>query len=121
MLTFVIQEHHSRSHHFDFRLERDGVLKSWAVPKGLPEASGVKRLAVEVEDHELSFADFEGTIPKGHYDAGMIRIWDKGEYELKEWSHDRIMFTLVGKRVKGPFIMTRFSEPDAQKWLIFRT
>lgn len=67
MQRFVIQEHHARTHHFDFRLERDEVFKSWAIPKGIPEAVGIKRLAVQVEDHTLAFGEFEGTIPQGEY------------------------------------------------------
>jgi len=117
---FVIQEHHARSHHFDFRLELDGVFKSWAVPKGLPETSGVKRLAVQVEDHDLAFGSFEGSIPNGKYGAGTIQVWDSGEYELMEWSEKRIAFTLAGKRVAGKFVMVRFNEADTSKWLLIR-
>lgn len=118
MPRFVVQEHHARSHHFDFRLERDGKFKSWAVPKGLPEELGVKRLAVQVEDHELSFGDFEGTIPEGNYGAGQIRIWDQGEFELKEWSDDRIAFALFGGRLKASYRMVRFSHPESKKWVV---
>jgi bifunctional non-homologous end joining protein LigD len=118
MPRFVVQEHHARSHHFDFRLERGGKFKSWAVPKGLPEEPEVKRFAVQVEDHELSFGDFEGTIPEGNYGAGQLRIWDQGEFDLKEWSDDRIVFALFGKRLKGSFRMVRFSQPESEKWLI---
>ena len=120
MLRFVIQEHHARAHHFDFRLEKGGVLKSWAVPKGLPEATGVKRLAVQVEDHTLGFGDFEGTIPDGEYGAGEVRIWDRGRYESEEWTEERIVFALSGGRIAGRFAMVRFKEPDTQKWLIVR-
>jgi len=120
MLRFVIQEHHARSHHFDFRLEKDGVFKSWAVPKGIPEDRGIKRLAVQVEDHELEFGDFEGSIPQGEYGAGTIRVWDKGECEIAEWSENRIAFTLLGQRVNGTFVMVRFKVPDTAKWLLIR-
>ena len=72
---FVIQEHQARTHHFDFRLEKDGVFKSWAVPKGIPQEAGVRILAIQVDDHELPFGDFEGKIPAGQYGAGTVVIW----------------------------------------------
>ena len=118
MPRFVIQEHHARSHHFDFRLEKDGVFKSWAIPKGLPEDTGVKRLAVQVEDHSLEFGSFEGSIPEGEYGAGTIRIWDRGTYKVTEWSSNRIVFVLSGERVRGNFTMVRFKDPKSQKWLL---
>ena len=120
MPRFVIQEHHARSHHFDFRLERDGVLKSWAVPKGIPDEPGVKRLAVEVEDHSMEFGSFEGKIPSGQYGAGEIKIWDDGKCEYHEWGMDRIVVSLSGNRVVGKFALVRFKQPERQKWLLFR-
>ena len=105
---FVIQKHASRSPHFDFRLERHGVLKSWAVPKGVPEDVGVRRLAIQVDDHGLEFADFEGSIPAGEYGAGTIEVWDRGTYESHEWSDERISFTLHGGKLCGLYNLIRF-------------
>jgi DNA ligase D-like protein (predicted 3'-phosphoesterase) len=113
---FVVQEHYARSHHFDFRLEKDGVLKSWAVPKGLPDKPGVKRLAVQVEDHELEFGQFEGTIPEHEYGAGRVTIWDRGTYALEKWTADSITFRLHGSRVSGRFSLVRFKESEPLSW-----
>jgi DNA ligase D-like protein (predicted 3'-phosphoesterase) len=117
---FVIQEHYARTHHFDFRLERDGVLKSWAIPKGMPEKPGVKRLAIQVEDHELEFGRFEGEIPESDYGAGRIKIWDQGTYELEEWTADRIAVTLQGSRVVGAFNLIRFKHGESRDWLLIK-
>jgi DNA ligase D-like protein (predicted 3'-phosphoesterase) len=117
---FVVQKHQARTLHYDFRLERDGVLKSWAVPKGLPEETGVRRLAIQVEDHALAYGDFEGTIPAGQYGAGTVEIWDRGTYELHEWGEDRIVFTLHGERYRGPYQLIRFRSKGEREWLIFR-
>jgi bifunctional non-homologous end joining protein LigD len=105
---FVTQEHHARMHHFDFRLERDWMLKSWAVPKGLPDAVGVKRLAIQVEAHALEFGDFEGTIPPVQYRAGEIRVWDSGTSELLEWTEEHIRVRLRGSRTAGVFEILKF-------------
>jgi bifunctional non-homologous end joining protein LigD len=118
---FVIQEHQARTHHFDFRLEKDGVLKSWAVPKGVPEEPGVKRLAIQVEDHALEYGGFEGTIPAGEYGAGTVRIWDCGSYEPHEWTRDKIVFTLHGTRLEGTYSLVRFKGGGENQWLLIKS
>ena len=96
----------------------DGVLKSWAVPKGLPTEPGIKRLAVQVDDHPLSYIDFEGMIPKGMYGAGKVEIWDKGTYTLRYRSTDKIEFTLHGEKLKGNYLIIRFKGNN--NWLLFK-
>ncbi len=97
---FVIHEHWARAHHFDFRLEKDGVLKSWAVPKGVPAVAGVKRLVIPVDDHPLDYATFEGILPDGSYGAGRVEIWETGTFETKTWTDSRIEIDLHGGRGK---------------------
>jgi DNA ligase D-like protein (predicted ligase)/DNA ligase D-like protein (predicted 3'-phosphoesterase) len=118
--NFVVQEHRARRLHYDLRLEREGVLKSWAVPKGVPEQTGVKRLAVQTEDHPLEYRGFEGTIPPGQYGAGTVKIWDSGSYEPKIWNEDLIEFTLKGKRLNGRYVLTRLKKAGAKEWLLLR-
>jgi DNA ligase D-like protein (predicted 3'-phosphoesterase) len=115
---FVIQKHQARHLHYDFRLEMDGVLKSWAVPKGPPLEPGVKRLAVEVEDHPLDYANFEGVIPEGMYGAGKVEIWDKGTYQLKHRDKDKIEFSLYGGKMRGDYVLIRFK--GDKNWLFIR-
>ena len=99
---FVVQRHDARALHYDFRLERDGVLASWAVPKGVPLEPGTQHLAVHVEDHPLEYATFEGEIPKGNYGAGTVEIWDHGTYELvEEKKNGGLTVRLHGKRLEG--------------------
>ncbi|MCM3922291.1 non-homologous end-joining DNA ligase [Frankia sp. AiPs1] len=100
---FVIHEHHARRLHWDVRLERDGVLVSWAVPRGLPTDPRKNHLAVRTEDHPLAYADFAGTIPKGEYGAGEVSIWDRGQYRLESWSAQKVKVTLHGDRVHGRY------------------
>jgi bifunctional non-homologous end joining protein LigD len=119
-LRFVIQEHQARTHHFDFRLERDGVFKSWAVPKGVPTKPGVKRLAVEVEDHPLEWGKFEGEIPPGQYGAGTVHVWDRGTYGSHEWQPNRIGFVLHGEKLEGRYELVRFKRAGERIWLILK-
>ncbi len=113
---FVVHEHHARRLHWDFRLELDRVLKSWAVPKGPPEEPGVKRLAVEVEDHALEYIDFEGVIPEGQYGAGEVLVWDRGSFELLERSQRGIKVKLEGGRLRGNYQLLKTGE---RQWLLF--
>jgi DNA ligase D-like protein (predicted 3'-phosphoesterase) len=129
---FVVQEHAARSHHYDFRLEVDGVLKSWAVPKGPSTNPKEKRLATETEDHPLDYIDFEGTIPKGEYGAGAVIVWDTGTYrnatddgdvpieEALEKGHARVV--LEGEKLRGTWALTRFRGRDGKdQWLLVKT
>jgi DNA ligase D-like protein (predicted ligase)/DNA ligase D-like protein (predicted 3'-phosphoesterase) len=117
---FVVQEHHARRLHYDLRLEKEGVLKSWAVPKGIPEKVGEKRLAVHTEDHPIEYAQFEGEIPRGQYGAGTVKIWDKGTFDVKIWKDGMIEFTLNGQRLRGKFVLTRFKKSEEKDWLLLR-
>ena len=118
---FVIQEHWASHHHFDFRLEMDGVLKSWAIPKGVPLETGVKRLAVQTEDHPIEYINFEGEIPEGSYGAGKVKIFDKGHYKLVEEEPRKIVFILQGKKIKGQYSLILFrKERDKNQWLIIK-
>jgi bifunctional non-homologous end joining protein LigD len=120
--VFVVQRHQARSLHYDFRLERDGVLASWAVPKGVPLEPGDQRLAVHVEDHPLDYATFEGEIPKGQYGAGTVEIWDRGTYELVEEKRDGgLTVRLHGKRLDGMWALVPAHLSGQEKnWLILR-
>jgi bifunctional non-homologous end joining protein LigD len=114
---FVVQEHHARRLHWDFRLERDGVLVSWAVPKGVPADPKKNHLAVHVEDHPLDYIDFAGTIPAGNYGAGTVSIWDEGTYEPEKWSDREVMVILHGKRLQGRYVLFR---TNGENWMIHR-
>ena len=114
---FVVQRHQSSHLHYDFRLEMDGVLKSWAVPKGVPDEPGVRRLAVQVEDHPVEYIDFAGTIPEGEYGAGIVEVWDKGNYVLEAGAPDRLEFTLNGEKLAGAYALIH---TDGKNWLLLK-
>ena len=126
---FVIQKHAASHLHYDFRLEMEGVLKSWAVPKGLPMRRGDKRLAMQVEDHPSDYARFEGIIAPGNYGAGTVMVWDIGTYEVKDaeplkaLESGKIHFILHGKKLKGEWAIIKIRNPNEkgkQPWLIFK-
>ena len=115
---FVVQKHAATHLHFDFRLEMDGVLKSWAIPKEPPTEPNVRRLAVEVEDHQINYINFEGSIAEGEYGAGTVEIWDKGTYSLESRKPGKIVFTLNGTRLNGDYVLLRFKQD--KNWLFFK-
>ena len=129
---FVVQEHGARSHHFDLRLEVDGVLKSWAVPKGPSTDPRAKRLAVPVEDHPLDYADFEGVIPPGEYGAGAVIVWDRGSYDNRTERDGRpkpvgqalqdghLVVELHGEKLKGRYALQRVAGGDDERWLLIK-
>jgi bifunctional non-homologous end joining protein LigD len=114
---FVVQEHHARRLHWDFRLERDGVGVSWAVPKGIPPDPKQNHLAVHVEDHPLEYFKFAGEIPKGEYGGGKVLIWDEGTYEPVKWTDREVMVDLNGKRLQGRYVLFQTRGND---WMIHR-
>jgi bifunctional non-homologous end joining protein LigD len=126
---FVIQKHDARRLHYDFRLQMEGVLKSWALPKGLPWAKGEKHLAVEVEDHPIEYETFEGVIPEGQYGGGTVMVWDSGAYyvygeqPLKSLHEGRLHLVLAGEKAQGEWTLVRIRGRDGEKntWLIIKT
>jgi DNA ligase D-like protein (predicted 3'-phosphoesterase) len=119
---FVVQEHHARALHYDFRLEIDGVLRSWAIPKVPPRKTGIRRLAMSVENHPVSYVSFSGVIPKGNYGAGRVIIWDKGGFDLKKNEKNEILFNLNGLKLKGKYalIKPKDSRFGSKAWLFFK-
>ena len=120
--VFVVQKHHARQLHYDFRLAINGVLKSWAIPKGPSTNPNDKRLAVMTEDHPLAYADFSGIIPAGEYGAGKVEIWDRGTWEAvddvtKGLQHRKLEFILYGKKLTGAWVLFGFSN-EAKNWLL---
>lgn len=132
--AFVIQEHHASHLHYDLRLEIDGVLKSWAVPKGVPTSINEKRLAVQTEDHPLAYKDFAGIIPAGEYGAGEVIIWDKGYYTnthteknmLEAWNSGRITVIFNGNKITGKYTLLKTNSgkftrnAKTTSWLLFK-
>jgi bifunctional non-homologous end joining protein LigD len=126
---FVIQKHAASRLHYDFRLEVDGTLKSWAVPKGVPTTKAEKRLAMHVEDHPLAYGGFEGTIPKGNYGAGTVMVWDTGTFEPLEGeaaaglASGKFRFRLQGKKLKGEWTLVRMrgGEEGKEPWLLIKS
>ena len=115
--VFVIQEHHASSLHWDFRLERDGVLVSWALPKGLPVDPGHNHLAVHTEDHPMEYATFQGEIPEGEYGGGSVTVWDRGHYEVTKWVDGEVSVVLEGGRSHGNYVLFRTRD---DQWMIHR-
>jgi bifunctional non-homologous end joining protein LigD len=117
---FVIQEHDASSLHWDLRLERDGVLASWAIPKGLPEVPKENHFAARTEDHPLEYADFEGEIPKGQYGAGTMKIWDRGTYECLKWEPRKVEVALHGERLDARYALFAIGDGETKDWMIHR-
>jgi DNA ligase D-like protein (predicted 3'-phosphoesterase) len=116
--VYVVQKHHATHLHYDLRLEMDGTLKSWAVPKEPPRTSGIKRLAVQVEDHPLEYASFEGNIPEGEYGAGKVEIWDNGTYTMLDRKEDKLIVEINGSRLAGTYVLVRLK--GGKNWLFFK-
>jgi len=115
---YSIQEHHASHLHWDLRIEKDGVLKSWAIPKEPSSDPKVKRLAVQTEDHPLDYAFFEGVIPEGQYGAGTVKVWDKGTQEILEYEPDKkYIIKINGEKLKGVFVLIKIKE---KQWLFFK-
>lgn len=130
-LIFVLQKHQAKNLHYDFRLEMGGVLKSWALPKGMPKKVNMKNLAIQTEDHPLEYAEFEGEIPKNHYGAGSVKIINQGNYQLIKGSVEKgyLQFYLRGDKLKGIYDLIKFKPKKSLKskqekkdlWLIFKS
>ncbi len=121
---FVVHEHHARRLHFDLRLEISGVLKSWAVPKGVSMNPSEKRLAVAVPDHALNYINFEGTLAEGTYGAGRVAIWDRGAFEAENAEENlqkgKLIFTFDGAKLKGEFTLVKISNQE-KNWLLIKS
>ena len=121
--VYAVQKHAASHLHYDLRLGADGVLKSWAIPKEPAAAEGVKRLAVETEDHPLGYEEFAGTIPEGEYGAGRVEVWDKGSYKILERTARKWVVEIRGRRLRGRFALIKLkpkSGEEDKNWLFFR-
>ncbi|MEK6827108.1 MAG: DNA polymerase ligase N-terminal domain-containing protein [Nanoarchaeota archaeon] len=119
-LIYLIHEHHATHLHWDLRLEMEGVLKSWAVPKIPSKEKNEKLLAIQVEDHPLEYAKFHGIIPEGNYGAGEVKIWDNGNYELIEKTPAKIIIEIHGKKLKGKYALIKTNYTNKKSWLFFK-
>jgi len=118
---YVIQKHQATHLHYDLRLQMNGVLKSWALPKGPPLQTNLKRLAVQTEDHPIEYAGFEGVIPEGEYGAGKVEVWDIGTFKPIEVDNDKIIFTIEGEKLKGDYCLIKLRpKADLKNWLFFK-
>lgn len=117
---FVVHEHQASRLHWDLRLENNGVLKSWAIPKGIPQKINEKKLAVQVEDHPLEYKDFEGEIPKGQYGAGKVKIWDSGTFETVKWDNSVIEIVMHGGKMRGRYTLVKTREYTKNSWLLIK-
>ena len=119
LFLFVVHSHFAKQHHYDLRLQVNNVLKSWAVPKEPPIDEKTKRLAIQVEDHPLSYANFHGIIPEGNYGAGKVKIWDKGFYIPEKFSDKEIIINIHGKKLKGKYVLIK-TNYSKKSWLWFK-
>lgn len=118
---FVVQEHHASHLHWDLRLEMNRVLKSWAIPKIPPRTKGIRRFAINVEDHPLAYAKFHGKIPEGNYGAGTVKIWDSGKYDLLEKDSKKILFHLHGRKLNGKYVLVKTNYGGKKNgWLLMK-
>jgi DNA ligase D-like protein (predicted 3'-phosphoesterase) len=121
-LVYVIQKHQASHLHYDLRLEEGGVLKSWAIPKLPPQEEGLRRLAVETEDHPLGYEEFEGVIPEGEYGAGKVEVWDQGTYLPQETDPGKRIVEIKGHKLSGRYglIKLKVKNPEDKNWLFFK-
>ena len=119
--VYVIQKHDASNLHYDLRLEKSNVLKSWVIPKGPSKNPSDKRLAIKTNDHPLDYANFEGKIEEGNYGAGKVELWDRGTFKEIKWKQDEIIVNINGDKLNGKYVLIRFQpEEDPDNWLFFK-